>query len=219
MLTNNFLYFSEKLLHSDLDQRALDALKEFPPDSALGVLATFLESNLKHVSNKSAYLCGVMKTYRLKHRNGGGAGNSGSGSNSALPNGTSNSSASTNGGNASGTSNGGLVAKGPDEDKIKEILNRSGYILNVTTGQSVTAASSILGRKSATTSSQTNSSNSPNSEVAKNSSSNSTLPNNAEKRSAEYHKLIGYGLHETVAARLEEIYKTGKLMNLVSKLF
>ena len=135
MLTNNFLYFSEKLLHSDLDQRALDALKEFPPDSALGVLATFLESNLKHVSNKSAYLCGVMKTYRLKHRNGGGAGNSGSGSNSALPNGTSNSSASTNGGNASGTSNGGLVAKGPDEDKIKEILNRTGYKLDVTTGQ------------------------------------------------------------------------------------
>ena len=68
----------------------------------------------------------------------------------------------------------------------------------------------------------TNSSNSPNSEVAKNSSSNSTLPNNAENRSAEYHKLIEYGLHETVAARLEEIYKTGKLMNLeyfVSKLF
>jgi len=129
------IYKTEKLLHSDLDQRALDALKEFPPDSALGVLATFLESNLKHVSNKSAYLCGVMKTYRLKHRNGGGGGNSGSGSNSALPNGTSNSSASTNGGNASGTSNGGLVAKGPDEDKIKEILNRTGYKLDVTTGQ------------------------------------------------------------------------------------
>ena len=74
----------------------------------------------------------------------------------------------------------------------------------------------------ATTSSTTNSSNSPNSEVAKNSSSNSTLPNNAENRSAEYHKLIEYGLHEKVAARLEEIYKTGKLMNLehlVSKLF
>ena len=57
--------FAEKLLHSDLDQRALDALKEFPPDSALGVLAAFLESNLKHVSNKSAYLCDVMKTYQL----------------------------------------------------------------------------------------------------------------------------------------------------------
>ena len=30
---------------------------------------------------------------------------------------------------------GGVVAKGPDEDKIKEILNRTGYKLDVTTGQ------------------------------------------------------------------------------------
>lgn len=57
-----------KLSHSDLDQRALDALKEFPPEGALGVLAQFLESNLAHVSNKSAFLCGVMKTYRVKSR-------------------------------------------------------------------------------------------------------------------------------------------------------
>ena len=28
-----------------------------------------------------------------------------------------------------------LIAKGPDEDKIKEILNRTGYKLDVTTGQ------------------------------------------------------------------------------------
>ena len=28
-----------------------------------------------------------------------------------------------------------MVAKGPDEDKIKEILNRTGYKLDVTTGQ------------------------------------------------------------------------------------
>ena len=40
---------------------------------------------------------------------------------------------------------------------------------------------------------------SPISEVAK----------NAENRSPEYHKLIDYGLHEKVALRLEEIYKTG----------
>ena len=35
------------------------------------------------------------------------------------------------------TTNGGsaLIAKGPDEDKIKEILNRTGYKLDVTTGQ------------------------------------------------------------------------------------
>ena len=65
---NIHLYFAGILSHSDLDQRALDALKEFPPDGALGVLAQFLESNLAHVSNKSAFLCGVMKTYRQKSR-------------------------------------------------------------------------------------------------------------------------------------------------------
>ena len=115
------------MLHSDLDQRALDALKEFPPDGALGVLSQFLESNLAHVSNKSAYLCGVMKTYRVKSRS----------SSNSLSNGV-----NASGGPAgvqresSGSqSNGGLVAKGPDEEKIKEILNRTGYKLDVTTGQ------------------------------------------------------------------------------------
>lgn len=58
------IYKTGKLAHSELDERALDALKEFPVDGALNVLGQFLESNLEHVSNKSAYLCGVMKTYR-----------------------------------------------------------------------------------------------------------------------------------------------------------
>ena len=59
------IYKTGKLAHTELDERALDALKEFPVDGALNVLGQFLESNLEHVSNKSAYLCGVMKTYRL----------------------------------------------------------------------------------------------------------------------------------------------------------
>ena len=37
---------TEKLSHSDLDERALDALKEFPVEGALAVLKQFLESNL-----------------------------------------------------------------------------------------------------------------------------------------------------------------------------
>ena len=126
---------TEKLLHSDLDQRALDALKEFPLDSALGVLASFLDSNLTHVSNKSAYLCGVMKTYRIKHRGGGSGGSSGNSNSNSMSNGTSNNAANANGGSASGPNTNGLVAKGPDEEKIKEILNRTGYKLDVTTGQ------------------------------------------------------------------------------------
>ena len=43
-LTNSFQ--TEKLNHSDLDERALDALKEFPVEGALAVLKQFLESNL-----------------------------------------------------------------------------------------------------------------------------------------------------------------------------
>ncbi|XP_066598368.1 heterogeneous nuclear ribonucleoprotein R isoform X1 [Prorops nasuta] len=98
------IYKTGKLAHVDLDERALDALKEFPVDGALIVLTQFLESNLEHVSNKSAYLCGVMKTYRQKSRAGQGTGTS-------------------------------TTPKAPDEDKIKMILERTGYPLDVTTGQ------------------------------------------------------------------------------------
>ncbi|KAJ8959522.1 hypothetical protein NQ314_006259 [Rhamnusium bicolor] len=102
------IYKTGKLAHVDLDERALDALKEFPVDGALNVLGQFLDSNLEHVSNKSAYLCGVMKTYRQKSRAGSSAG-------TATP--------------------APAPVKGPDEEKIKQILDRTGYTLDVTTGQ------------------------------------------------------------------------------------
>lgn len=92
----------------ELDDRALDALKEFPVEGALNVLSQFLESNLEHVSNKSAYLCGVMKTYRQKSK------------------------ASQQGVPIPTTT---VQVKGPDEDKIKKILDRTGYTLDVTTGK------------------------------------------------------------------------------------
>jgi len=98
------IFKTGKLSYADLDERALDALKEFPQEGALTVLKQFLDSSLEHVSNKSAFLCGVMKTYRQK---------------SKMP-------------NASNTEN---AVKGPDEDKIKAILDRTGYPLDVTTGQ------------------------------------------------------------------------------------
>lgn len=59
-------------------------------DGAFTVLKQFLDSSLEHVSNKSAFLCGVMKTYRQKMK---------------VP---SNPSSST-----------AAATKGPDEDKIK----------------------------------------------------------------------------------------------------
>ncbi|CAB4065430.1 unnamed protein product [Lepeophtheirus salmonis] len=98
----NNIYKTGKLSHSDLDGRALDALKEFAVPGAIAVLNQFQDSNLEHVTNKSAYLCGVMKTIVRSL-----------GLNSLN----------------------GCLVKGPDEQKIKEILERTGYTLDVTTGQ------------------------------------------------------------------------------------
>ncbi|GIX74032.1 hypothetical protein CEXT_647062, partial [Caerostris extrusa] len=95
------LFENGKLSFSELDERALEALKEFPVDGALSVLKEFMDSSLEHVSNKSAYLCGIMKTYRQKTKMGAPS----------------------------------VTNKGPDEEKIKAILDRTGYSLDVTTGQ------------------------------------------------------------------------------------
>lgn len=66
-------FFKGKLSHEDLDERALDALKEYNPDDAIQVLRQFCESNLEHVGNKSAFLCGQMKTFRAKSKAGAAA--------------------------------------------------------------------------------------------------------------------------------------------------
>lgn len=96
------LYVAGLVAHSDLDERAIEALKEFNEEGALQVLTQFKESDLSHVQNKSAFLCGVMKTYRQREKSGAKV-------------------SETN--------------KGPDEAKIKELLDRTGYTLDVTTGQ------------------------------------------------------------------------------------
>ncbi|XP_054617521.1 heterogeneous nuclear ribonucleoprotein Q isoform X1 [Dunckerocampus dactyliophorus] len=96
------LYIAGLVAHSDLDERAIEALKEFTEEGALQVLVQFKESDLSHVQNKSAYLCGVMKTYRQREKQGTKVSDS---------------------------------TKGPDELKIKELLDRTYYTLDVTTGQ------------------------------------------------------------------------------------
>uniref|UniRef100_A0A3B3WDU7 RRM domain-containing protein n=1 Tax=Poecilia mexicana TaxID=48701 RepID=A0A3B3WDU7_9TELE len=96
------LYVAGLVAHSDLDERALEALKEFNEDGALQVLVQFKESDLSHVQNKSAFLCGVMKTYRQREKQG----------TKVSP-----------------------ASKGPDEARIRELLDRTGYTLDVTTGQ------------------------------------------------------------------------------------
>ncbi|KAM8847404.1 heterogeneous nuclear ribonucleoprotein Q-like isoform 1-T1 [Synchiropus picturatus] len=96
------LYLAGLVSHSDLDERALEALKEFNEEGALQVLLQFKESDLSHVQNKSAFLCGVMKTYRQREKQGTKVTDS---------------------------------TKGPDEAKIRELLDRTRYTLDVTTGQ------------------------------------------------------------------------------------
>ncbi|MED6280126.1 hypothetical protein CHARACLAT_007656 [Characodon lateralis] len=96
------IYIAGLVSHSDLDDRAIEALKEFNEEGALQVLLQFKDSDLSHVQNKSAFLCGVMKTYRQREKQGTKV-------------------SDTN--------------KGPDEAKIKALLDRTGYTLDVTTGQ------------------------------------------------------------------------------------
>lgn len=57
----------------ELDDRAFEALREFNQEGALEVLDQFANSDLSHVQNKSAFLCGVMKTYVTKSSSGGEA--------------------------------------------------------------------------------------------------------------------------------------------------
>lgn len=120
------------LTESDLDSRALNALKEFDVAHIKAViqevtmivtesyifgklltqlclspairLLQFSSSDLSHVQNKSAYLCGMMKTYRQR--------------------------LSMKAGNPPST--GPLV--GPTEEQLADIL-KDGYTLDITTGQ------------------------------------------------------------------------------------
>ncbi|CAL8240225.1 unnamed protein product [Gadus morhua 'NCC'] len=96
------VYIAGLVAHSDLDERAIEALKEFNEDGALQVLVQFKESDLSHVQNKSAFLCGVMKTYRQREKQGTKVAD---------------------------------ATKGPDETRLKTLLERTGYTLDVTTGQ------------------------------------------------------------------------------------
>lgn len=48
------LNFSGLVAHSDLDERAIEALKEFNEDGALQVLVQFKESDLSHVQVSSS---------------------------------------------------------------------------------------------------------------------------------------------------------------------
>lgn len=102
----DYLVQSEIITPEELDDRAVDGLKEFSEDDALQVIEQFSKSDLSHVQNKSAFLCGVMKTHRTKTKQKDKAGTSES-----------------------------QTRAGPNEEKVKELLEKTGYTLDITTGQ------------------------------------------------------------------------------------
>lgn len=89
----------------EFDTRALEAIKGLDEDTTIQVLKHFQDSDLSFVQNKSAFICGAIKMFRTKGK--------------------------------------AAVAKPvevaelhvPDEGKIKELLERTEYTLNITRSQ------------------------------------------------------------------------------------
>jgi RNA recognition motif-containing protein len=61
--------FAQNIMSEDeLDMRAIEGLSEFTPEASMDILQQLADSTLDSVTNKSAYLCGVMRSYRAKVR-------------------------------------------------------------------------------------------------------------------------------------------------------
>lgn len=86
------IYAAGLVAHINLDERTIKALKEFIEVGTVAVLQQFKDRDLSHVQKKSAFVCGVMKTYRQREKQG------------------------TKGADSS---------KGPDEAKIKALMERT----------------------------------------------------------------------------------------------
>ena len=50
--------------YEDLDERAKNALKEFPAKDAIRLMKVLQKTTIENVMNKSAYLCGQMRMFR-----------------------------------------------------------------------------------------------------------------------------------------------------------
>lgn len=97
------LFQAGMMRRDEVDQRAMDGLRGLSAEAGLSVLAELKGSSLSSVSNKSAYMCGIMKSLRQKA--------------------------------AAGLLAESVKRPGPDEAKLKEILDRTGYSLEITSGQ------------------------------------------------------------------------------------
>jgi len=57
---------SGMMRRDEVDQRALDGLRGLSTEAGVSVLAELKSSSLQSVTNKSAYMCGIMKSLRQK---------------------------------------------------------------------------------------------------------------------------------------------------------
>ncbi|VDM12032.1 unnamed protein product, partial [Wuchereria bancrofti] len=100
------LYEATDMSPQELDDRAIEMLRSLPLDHALFIIKEVKESKLMGVQNKAQFLMSVMRNFRDKARQ--------LGANVALSQ---------------------KLVNGPSVEKIKEILDRTGYNLEVTIGQ------------------------------------------------------------------------------------
>uniref|UniRef100_A0A0N5AEK6 Heterogeneous nuclear ribonucleoprotein Q n=1 Tax=Syphacia muris TaxID=451379 RepID=A0A0N5AEK6_9BILA len=103
------LYEATDMTPEDIDERALEMLRILPVDHAEFVIKEvnmIRESNLLGVQNKAQFIMSTVRNFRDKVRQVGSA--------AALSQ---------------------PLINGPSVEKIKEILNRTGYLLEVTQGQ------------------------------------------------------------------------------------
>ena len=99
----------------ELDARATEVLRGFNEEDILNILEQFEKSELTNVQNKSAFLRRMMKTYRAKVK-----------SNEGFL--TQSTSEDKTGGEES--------SPGPsNEAQVKELLDRTGYNVDITAGQ------------------------------------------------------------------------------------
>ncbi|CAF3510569.1 unnamed protein product [Rotaria socialis] len=108
-----------KLNSSDIDSRLCEQLRSFPND-AISIDSLFNEfnnSDLTGVVNKGAFLCNLIKQWKIHHPQ------------------EQKSSASSHSGDDGNGSTYGKHKPGPDEIKLKQILERTGYKMDITAGQ------------------------------------------------------------------------------------
>ncbi|VDD87620.1 unnamed protein product [Enterobius vermicularis] len=100
------LYEATDMTPEDIDERALEMIRSLPTDHAEFVIKEIKDSNLLGVQNKAQFIMSTVRNFRDKVRQ--------LGTQAALSQ---------------------PLINGPSAEKIKEILNRTGYPLEVTQGQ------------------------------------------------------------------------------------